>query len=542
MKGNKKLSSVIIIKYIIVLINIMGDKSIEDEILQLDYEIKRIIKEIKEQKELDPKFDDSSLRNELWELSKKKFILKSKYDSNFKRYQGIIFTVGFSPEPIILNILVNEPDYVFFIYTKESEIYIDKIIEETNLKPSQFQKAQMLRDSAADSYKLVKRGFRYLTEDKCIPKKGIALDPTGGTKIMSVGCGIAASIFDIDILYINNERYNKELRRPEPGSEILVRVPNPFDIYQDDKILEGLNYLNSLDFALARDFFYNIKKSSTNPLFPEFLGVIANILYQWDSISYNEALKLINRAEDLLNKLTIKLELSTKHFLRIFEGWSNYLAEINDKIENNQLEVEKISPLLIFDIKQNADREFHKNNYNNAALKYYRTIEMINQYILWNKYNINTQEPKYSDIPLKNIKILNEYCEKNNLNIENAILEQYNQIWKEIYEKQNKLGEYKPNTLLPRKIGLIAGLIIRNILGDPQIDRNFIFNALTVIENRNNSIFAHGIASINKKNCEKLKKYAEYLIKDIEIDSKLSSLIFTEKNIKSLTEIIKKII
>ena len=76
MKGNKKLSSVIIIKYIIVLINIMGDKSIEDEILQLDYEIKRIIKEIKEQKELDPKFDDSSLRNELWELSKKKIYFK----------------------------------------------------------------------------------------------------------------------------------------------------------------------------------------------------------------------------------------------------------------------------------------------------------------------------------------------------------------------------------------------------------------------------------------------------------------------------------
>ncbi|MHA1275466.1 MAG: TIGR02710 family CRISPR-associated CARF protein, partial [Promethearchaeota archaeon] len=455
---------------------------------------------------------------------------------------GIIFTVGFSPEPIILNILANEPEYSYFIYTKESEHCIDAIIRETALLPSRYQKSQMPRDSAADSYRLVKKALKFLTEEKNIPKADVGLDPTGGTKIMSVGCGIAASVFDLDILYINNKKYNKELRRPEPGSEVLVRVPNPFDIYQDDKIYEGLNYLNSLDFALAREIFNYIKFSSTNPLFPEFLGLIGEVLYHWDSISYGLALYSLSKVRDRLKQLSTKLKDIRRELLSIFNGWERYLSTINAKIKEGVLEVEKISPLLIFDIKQNADREFYKSNYNNAALKYYRTIEMINQYILRNRYNLNTQEPDYSQLPQECKEFLINKSELISLNLEAVILDRYNKIWEYIYEKQRKRQVYKQNTLLPRKLGLIAGLIMRAIFGDAFIDKKFIFEVLTAVENRNNSIFAHGIVSISKKNCESLKKSAERMLQAIEIDSELKNFVFTRSNIEQMTRLFKKII
>ena len=72
----------------------------------------------------------SILKDEIWELSKKKFVLKTQSDPFFKKYEGLIFTVGFSHEPLILNILANSPRGVFFIYTKESEQTIDKVFDD----------------------------------------------------------------------------------------------------------------------------------------------------------------------------------------------------------------------------------------------------------------------------------------------------------------------------------------------------------------------------------------------------------------------------
>lgn len=62
--------------------------------------------------------DTDSLMDEIWNLSKKKFVLSAMSKNSFKKYDGLIFTVGFSHEPIILNILVNNPTGVFFIYTQ----------------------------------------------------------------------------------------------------------------------------------------------------------------------------------------------------------------------------------------------------------------------------------------------------------------------------------------------------------------------------------------------------------------------------------------
>ncbi|MHA1285495.1 MAG: hypothetical protein ACTSQP_23570, partial [Promethearchaeota archaeon] len=111
------------------------------------------------QKEISDSESYSILKEILWEKSKKKFILEARNNKNLKRYDGIIFTVGLSPEPIILNILANNPKAVFFIYTKKSEKILDKIMDETELKPTQYKREMMSRDSAADSYKLVKKGL-----------------------------------------------------------------------------------------------------------------------------------------------------------------------------------------------------------------------------------------------------------------------------------------------------------------------------------------------------------------------------------------------
>jgi len=509
---------------------------IENQISNLNSKIREDLFQtnqlIKEGKEI------SSLMDEIWEFSKDKFRLEAERNNMLGKYDGIIFTIGFSPEPIILNILAMEPKCVYFIYTKESEKILNRIIKETKLKPSQYKREEMRRISAAESYNQVKEGIKFLSEQKKIRKNKIALDPTGGTKIMSVGCGIAASIFNLDILYVNNQKYNPELRRPEPGSEILINIPNPFDIYQDDKIIEGLNYLKILNFSHARTTFYKIKNSSSNPLLPKLLAVISDILYSWDMIDHGDAIKSVNKARKIITQMRTKLTPIRTKLLDLLDSWQSYLEEIHIQIKDSKKELEKISPLLIYDIKKNADREFNNLAYNNAALKYYRDIEMINQYILLENYNINTQEPAYTDIPQKTIDYLKENTEhQSTTNLPDIILNRYNEIWKKIYDKIYPEQEFKKREILPRKIGLVAGIIFRLILGDISIDFDFVIKTLQSVENRNSSIFAHGIESINKKNCERLKKINEKMIKEIEIDHVWKNKVFSYKDLERLSDL-----
>jgi len=487
-----------------------------------------------------------NLNDEIWELSKKKFIQESKIKierNEIKDYEGLIFTVGFSPEPIILSILAVQPQAVFFIYTRESEKVLDQIIEETELRPIAYRRGLIPKDSASEAYNLIKKSLEFLESEKNIKRDKIALDPTGGTKMMSVGCGIATTIFNLDLLYINNKRYNQYLRRPEPGSEILINVPNPFDIYQDDKLIEALNYMVQLNFSASRDLLFQMKEKSSNPRIPELLGNISSTLYFWDMIDYISAISTLDKALSNLKRVGTKIESCKDELLEILNGWKGYLQKITDQMISNEVEIQKIIPLLIYDIQKNAERKFYQDEFDNAALKYYRSIEMINQYLLFKNYNFNTQNPSYSEIPQKVLKSFGIQHKSPSIDIiKNRILDKYNQIWKEIYSKKYKDKEFHEKNLLPHKIGLLAGLIYRLIFGDKNMDKSLLLNLFSIIETRNQSIFAHGVKSISKKNCEKIKKYAKLMIKPLNLTDEDRKYAFDQKLLNRLKELFLTII
>ncbi len=509
-----------------------------EKIREISAQISQILEEIPE---LESNSEEYQAKMKmLWELSKQRFVACFHSEWHLEKYKGIIFTVGYSPEPIILSILANEPECVFFIHTRETERILDEIIEQTGLKPSQYKREGIERVSAAGAYDLVKRGIKFLVEKKNIEKNRIAIDPTGGTKIMSVGCGIAASVFNLNILYVNNQNYNPKLRRPEPGSEILVSIPNPFDIFQDDKLIDGLKYFLNFKFNIAVDTFNLIKQSSNNPLFPELLANLANLLFHWNAIDYKRALSFLDKTRNSFKQLGERVAHIQDEFLHILDQWEHYLSEIHDGMIRGEKEVEKISPLLIHDILKNAEREFFDQAYNNAALKYYRTIEMINQYILFTHHELNTQDPDYSRLKWQGALPASQHDLNQSVSpstIEQALLNKYNETWRFIYQKQGKAGEFKEQSTLPRKIGLVAGTILRSILGENAITKQSIFNLLQIIEKRNQSIYAHGITSIKKSDCEKLKKCAEQMLKVIKIPSPLKNYVFNQKMMQTIVDL-----
>jgi len=167
---------------------------------------------------------------------------------------------------------------------------------------------------------------------------------------------------------------------------------------------------------------------------------------------------------------------------------------------------------------------------------------MINQFVLFNQYNFDTQNPKYEEITEKAKNYLKTTIKSNDFNIEQTILNQYNNIWKFIYQKLSPGKEFKETIILPAKLGLIVGLILRHILGDNTITKDFILTVYQAIENRNQSIFAHGINSISKKNCGNLKSISEKMINLNDIEENLKNKIFNKKSIDNLISLFKNVL
>jgi len=212
----------------------MNDKN-QNEINQLYSSIQKKYGQYKKLLERDE--DGSAIIDEIWQLSKKKFKLHSQAKKGIEQYKGMIFTVGFSAEPIILNILATKPKAIFFIYTKESELTLDKISEQLKqegsaykLNSSKYKREIIKKDSFASSVDLIGIGLSYLHDEKGIALRNIGLDITGGTKVMSVACALAAFCFgpdSPDLFYISHKEYDEELRRPVFGTEQLKIIRNP---------------------------------------------------------------------------------------------------------------------------------------------------------------------------------------------------------------------------------------------------------------------------------------------------------------------------
>jgi hypothetical protein len=86
-----------------------------------------------------------------------KNVVVAREQSNYPNpYTHLILPVGFSPEPLILSILILRPTKVYFLYTHDSGKYLDRIVSESGLMISQIDKDEILETNVPEIYQKVK--------------------------------------------------------------------------------------------------------------------------------------------------------------------------------------------------------------------------------------------------------------------------------------------------------------------------------------------------------------------------------------------------
>ena len=151
-----------------------------------------------------------------------KEVFVNKYSPE-KEYDGLILTVGFSPQPLILSISAINPGRIALLYTPETKSYIKRIQKQTGYNDTQ---TDILEIDGTDVKEIYDKTWEF-ARNKWQEFENIAVDITGGKTSMAAGAALAAAVIPADICYVDTENYLPEFRMPEPGSEYMRLLEGP---------------------------------------------------------------------------------------------------------------------------------------------------------------------------------------------------------------------------------------------------------------------------------------------------------------------------
>jgi len=379
---------------------------------------------------------------------------------------GLILTMGLSPEPLIFTIQKNMAKYVVFIGTNESlKASVDKIIEDTGLKPSQYNKYEII-DNPNEIGSLCEK-FQFAKD--WLERQGateIIADPTGGRKWMSAGAVMAASFLGIKMLYVDARYENRQIILESMRS---IELGNAYD--QTGFILagKGKDDFNDFDFEGAAIHFKNITPTHAHK--KEFFAGLARlceVLARWD------------RFEHYGNGISIDFEIAIQQIQTAMKSmpenlmWQNFihgLIRLKEQIKQSEAQ-EELNLFFITDLYLNAERCIVRNRFDDSLARQYRTLESLSQYFL-KTHQIQTDKPDYTSLTKEQVTEFIKHC--------------------------------KDNTL-PTKLDLKLGYWLLKVLGHPvknlafgpkQEFKNFTLEKL--LQERNSSILAHGFKPIGKQ-------------------------------------------
>ncbi len=185
---------------------------------KIDNELVEQWKNMPRNKEASDFYDDN-----IFPSVKDVFISRHKPE---KDYDGLILTVGFSPEPLILSIHAIQSTRIGLLYTPETERLLERIQGETETICSDVDLREIDGTNPNGIYETI---WELRFSDDWKEFENIAVDITGGKNSMAAGAALAAAVIPADIYYVDTTNYLPELHVPEPGSEILKHLESPFE-------------------------------------------------------------------------------------------------------------------------------------------------------------------------------------------------------------------------------------------------------------------------------------------------------------------------
>lgn len=427
----------------------------------------------------------------------------------------MILTMGTSYEPLVLSIQLFKPKRILFLYTPNTERFIDKVVKFCRLKNSGYDKRLVREGEPLDVYKEIKSA--YLVWNR--PEK-IYIDLTGGTKAMSSAAAMAGALIDVQLVYVGTNDYLIDFRKPKPGSERIQYIVNPYEVFGDLEIEKAITLLNRYNYAGARERLEQLKEKVPDPSIRQqlnFMYLLTRVYEHWDALEFQQAHTCM---EQLLVELQRDAKLHNSFILMDYIPKLIKQKKVLDELVKIPVAIkgytrietlrdkEKMSALM-FTLYSNALIREEQEKYDFSTLLLYRLLEMIEQRRLA-LYNIDVSRVEYLHIAYP--------TQMFNGNTVLTDQEKFEIYRGKIMEIKKSLFRRSVNDFLPEQISLLEGFIQLAALGDkivagPKvIDKIKRIRAMTFL--RNNSIYAHGFTPVNRADFLKFKNFVTYLFQE----------------------------
>ncbi len=348
-------------------------------------------------------------------------------------------------------------DKILFFASKESkEIMIPPIKESYfNNKHKELDNFEIIEFENVDDFdhifnKIKNEVLKYQKDYKII------INYNSGTKTMTMTAALISALYDTDLISVIGKRNTQGFIESKTEQ---INYINLYQYYDELLINKLMEYFNNNNFESGKVLFKDITSNKINK---EAYEKLFNTYYAADNVNFEEAYKNFDAKlfkEECLGLNNNQLDSNSKAF-----------NIINIKNKDGTYHSER-DYYILASILNNARRKYDDTKYDDGIARLYRSLELIAQIRLDNKYGIDTGD------------------------VDISILEKY-------HVDENFINKIKDKKV--KNIALNEDYILLKLLDDDlglYYDKKYnkIRNMLTF---RNNSIWAHGLDSLSKEQFE----------------------------------------
>jgi CRISPR-associated protein (TIGR02710 family) len=401
--------------------------------------------------------------------------------------KAMIVSVGGSPEPIIIALREQQPEFVCFFASQQS---IDEV---AGIKQGADFSGTDAKELVENKEDLVQC---YRTALRCIDRvraRGIALDETvvdytSGTKPMSAALAMAAASHGVRFSYVGGTRRTKGgLGIVESGSEQRRMDHNPWQLFAVEEKRRVAQYFNSHQYAAAAAALTALVPRLLEPdrSLLEALTEVTEGYAVWDRFDHRAAWRRLGEAR---KKLAERVRFADQRHYDELLAALNAHVEFLTSLRENTDHFRRSHLQVVGDLVANAERRIEEEKFDDAVARLYRAVELRGQVAFESAIGTSTSKVAPAQLP-------------------ETLRDEY----------QARYGDRGSELL---RLPLFATYRVLDVIGDPTgvIFRDQRKNLDELLEARNTSILAHGLRPLSADRAQRMLDVARrFLPSDLEL-------------------------
>lgn len=316
--------------------------------------------------------------------------------------RAMIVSVGGTIEPIVTTLRAHRPTIIIFFASEQTVEQIGAIKERVrDLGIPTTDRKIITRDpqDLVTCYAEAIRCAEHLA-DLHIPPEHVAVDFTGGTKVMSAALALATVGKGFSFVYVGGAERTKEGRGVVvTGSETIVQREDPFAVFAVEERRRLALFFRTYQFTAAQEL---IRSMLARPLKEpdrlafQLIGEVANGYLLWERFEYQRALETLGRC--LKQWITAVQANPSLRYANVVPTVTENVKWL-EELSRHTARFSRYHQLFVADLLANADRRAAEGSYDDAVVRLYRALELGAQVAIQRRLGCSADRVPIEQIP-----------------------------------------------------------------------------------------------------------------------------------------------